>query len=322
MFAIDVLGKYIENLGKNNTDDVYSMLMFALQIPSICGRIEYPQAVENTECKNGLDKSESPALYRKNGKLLDGNIYKHWVKSHAYLFEPMLNDRLFIEDFADALYTLRCNLTHEGIVKSSNVNVILLNTEDVHIIGLNAGGIFILSISFLCETLFSAAYSIFDRHDVSFSDFRTCGLDTETYWSLSGDVSDLYHDFWKKYSKRDWFLVSLYSGLLAKNLSKDIEEYFVEYPDSYYVIENFERKYTFYLDWNNYEDLFYRREHKYSYDKSYIELVCGFTYTDFEQMKCVYNALVIHSRFVNDMVFEKYHIGQPYNTSLSVYKET
>lgn len=82
MDMIELVQKYSNKL-KNNPNDI-SYLLFALQIPSICSRIEFPKTDENT------GRAEEGKLYRSSGKPWDANLYKAWLRKHYDAFEDML----------------------------------------------------------------------------------------------------------------------------------------------------------------------------------------------------------------------------------------
>ncbi len=74
MEMLDLIQVYRNKLQTNPHDT--SCLLFALQIPSVCSRIDFPQTPENTgECKDGK-------FYRANGKIWDANMYKAWLRKH------------------------------------------------------------------------------------------------------------------------------------------------------------------------------------------------------------------------------------------------
>lgn len=50
MLLIELIKEYRKKLNQNPND--FSCLLFALQIPSICSRIEIPKTVENTSPTN------------------------------------------------------------------------------------------------------------------------------------------------------------------------------------------------------------------------------------------------------------------------------
>lgn len=108
MYLMDLIKSYREKLIDNPND--YSCLLFALQIPSICSRIEIPKTKENTgESKDGK-------FYGSKGRIWDGNIYKAWLRNHKNNFVNICGGSMGMEEFCKNLYELRCKMTHEGVV--------------------------------------------------------------------------------------------------------------------------------------------------------------------------------------------------------------
>lgn len=68
MDMMKLVQEYSDKL-KNNPNDI-SCLLFALQIPSICSRIEFPKTDENT------GRAEEGKLYRSDRRPYDANMYK------------------------------------------------------------------------------------------------------------------------------------------------------------------------------------------------------------------------------------------------------
>ena len=78
MYLKDLIESYRKKLNDNSND--YSCILFALQIPSICSRIEFPKTDEN---KGGLKEGK---FYGSKGRVWDGNMYKAWLKKHSNSF--------------------------------------------------------------------------------------------------------------------------------------------------------------------------------------------------------------------------------------------
>ena len=69
MNLFNLIEKYIEDISqtkKLNDDEIYSKLLFALQLPSICGRIDY-------------EKEDNITLYANDGKPKDKAIFIKWI---------------------------------------------------------------------------------------------------------------------------------------------------------------------------------------------------------------------------------------------------
>lgn len=105
----EIIFKYKERLSKavekGNNDEQFSCLMFALQLPSICARLDFPR-----------DKYEA---FYSDRKPRDRELYIKWLeKNHALLVEGS-SGFLTFNDFCSAVYELRCSLVHEGILESN-----------------------------------------------------------------------------------------------------------------------------------------------------------------------------------------------------------
>ena len=120
MKALKVLQEYQKKLESADIYDKYSALMFALQIPSICGRIEFRNTEENIVKE----------LYGKNGHVRDKNMYAYWMQKHKDAFRNVMlcNDKSF-DHMIKAIYSLRCTLTHEGLVKTEETEVVLVDSD-------------------------------------------------------------------------------------------------------------------------------------------------------------------------------------------------
>ena len=70
---IELIDMYRNKLDK----DRYSCLLFALQLPSICSRIEYP------------NRGKYTAYYNDDGRPKDGKLYRKWIKDHYSYFNKI-----------------------------------------------------------------------------------------------------------------------------------------------------------------------------------------------------------------------------------------
>ena len=153
---------------RNKLDnDRYSCLLFALQLPSICSRIEYPNS------------GEYRVYYNNNrGRPIDGELYRKWIKDHYSYFNKITKCfNVSCTDFADTVYDLRCNMTHACVTVDVDK---LFNTNDdfyfcfiddydfrgTSLYGL--GDVRFVSIYDFCQCMFNAASTI-AVHNVSSS---------------------------------------------------------------------------------------------------------------------------------------------------------
>ena len=63
MQAIKLIHKYQKFLQSQKSEDRYSALLFALQIPSICSRIEFPNDGTNTLYSDGKPQDEIRCIF-------------------------------------------------------------------------------------------------------------------------------------------------------------------------------------------------------------------------------------------------------------------
>ena len=81
----ELIESYKEKLESCNNNSLHSVLLFSLQLPSICSRIEFPKTDDNTgDAKDGK-------FYTKNGRVLDANIYKAWLRKHITCFRDIFS---------------------------------------------------------------------------------------------------------------------------------------------------------------------------------------------------------------------------------------
>lgn len=146
---VELINEYWHRLDADNTDDnQYSCLLFALQLPSICSRIEKEIGiVEYVDRKS------------------DNELYRLWLLEHrdlfsAYFNELSYNDALW-KKFYDSIYNLRCMMVHEGVLwkitntvpKSSECTLYLIKGSGY----LMTDECIFISLRVFCSCLFKAA---------------------------------------------------------------------------------------------------------------------------------------------------------------------
>ena len=216
MYLKDLIESYRKKL--NDNSNYYSCLLFALQIPSICSRIEFPKTDEN---KGGLKEGK---FYGPKGRVWDGNMYKAWLKKHSNSFVNIYSDSMEIEEFCKKLYDLRCQMTHEGVV--------MTGTNRFFFIEANSGAMCVNDIVFLpvkrlCDDMFEAAENtLFNSHkDINITQFEDMVLPPEIYNSIMNDVETTYNTFWKNYSDSDNMLNCIYDHIIVnRDDKKDIKQ--------------------------------------------------------------------------------------------------
>lgn len=235
MDMIELVQEYINKL-ENNPNDI-SCLLFALQIPSICSRIEFPKTDENT------GRAEEGKLYRSNGKTWDANLYKAWLRKHYDAFVDIYYGAMTLNSFCDNLYTLRNQVTHEGVLMTDKSKFYF--TESKH--AMSVGNIVFIPMKRLCENMLNVAYYILsNRHESTkitlFSDML---MPTDIYNRIVDDNELLYNLFWDNRPEEDNELIIIYDHIISDNpcMKNTIEEFFAENPNSDFEIWDFGSKY-------------------------------------------------------------------------------
>lgn len=227
----ELIQKYKKKSKSDAIDDQYSILLFALQLPSICSRIEFPQTVENT------GKQEDGKLYKNNGRPWDGNLYKRWIRYHSCSFVDLYTDNLPLDEFIEAVYVLRCQLTHQGIVTASENKFYFIRGEQESMF---IDGITFLPIERFCNDMFSAAEC---NDTVACADLTVSEdmlLSKDMYTRIQKDVIDTYRQFWgTRYD--DHILYIIYEAIVDNHpdIQRRIKAFFDQNPDQKYEIRDF-----------------------------------------------------------------------------------
>ena len=234
MYLKDLIESYRKKLNDNSND--YSCILFALQIPSICSRIEFPKTDEN---KGGLKEGK---FYGSKGRVWDGNMYKAWLKKHSNSFVNIYSGSMGIEEFCKKLYDLRCQMTHEGVVMTETNHFFF--TEGNRAMCVN--DIVFLPVKRLCDDMFEAAENtLFNSHkDINITQFEDMVLPPEIYNSIMNDVETTYNTFWKNYSDSDNMLNCIYDHIIVnrddkKDIKQEMDKFFREKPDDIFEIWDF-----------------------------------------------------------------------------------
>lgn len=264
----------------------HSVLLFSLQLPSICSRIEFPKTDENT------GKSEDGKFYRKNGKVWDANIYKTWLREHINCFRNIFLTGMTVDAFCDSIYELRNQLTHEGIVVSAQNKYYFIEKGQTTMI---LGNTVFLPILQFCGDMFAAAeQTVINASNISISVFDDLIIPNETYKNICNDVNNLYHSFWKNYTVEDNLLNSVYDHVFFDNAykEKEIETFFLDNPDCVYEIWDFGLDYCSMIpdgkiiceEYNEEKSKLSKRLHTNTF-------VCRLTRAQYERMKTVVKEL-------------------------------
>lgn len=243
MTILDLLNKYRNKLKSQNVEDQHAALGFALQLPGICGRLEFPQSNVNTQ---SATVPHEKALYKKHGAtsydVLDRNMFCFWFEAHKgyFFFQGFYFD---FDKWINKLYAFRNNFVHEGTIKLDDKQVIFVDFESAT--WLEAGNILFLSLYNFCNCIFNLSERIFTNigsrfnKPIEFSPFDTCCIDNDRYHSIDVYTKQAYSDFWANYSDEDTDLFMLYTHIIEKDkdIEANIEKYFKKIPNGIYQIE-------------------------------------------------------------------------------------
>lgn len=301
----ELLIKYKENLKTCERRELYSILLFSLQLPSICSRIEFPKTTNNT------GKKEDGNFYRNNGKVWDSNIYKAWLKTYIDCFKDIFSTGMTENTFCESIYNLRNQLTHEGIVISSENSYYFTETDQNAMI---LGNIVFLPIQQLCEDMFDAAeQTIAKRGDINVSLFDDLLISNETYEKIRKDVKDLYRSFWNDYTEEDRLLVLIYDWVFLDNeeKEKEIKTFFLNNPTCVYEIWDFGLDYcSTPPDEKIICEEYNEEKSELSKELHEKTLVCKLTKLQYERMKKIVKELDNFSK-QHKFDIEKYTKGDP-----------
>lgn len=231
MEILDLIVQYRKRI-KDNPND-YTSLLFALQIPSICSRIEFPQTPENTgRCEDGK-------LYKQNGNPWDANMYKKWLKKHNNSFADIYDSSIELNMFCKIMYDLRCQVTHEGILMTDNSHFYFTNSDNA----MSLGNVIFLPMKRLCEDMFDAAeMMLFNKHEkFSITPFEDTFLSDNIYSKIHNDYEKIYKLFWDNYSDDDKMLICIYYHIIfdRPEMESKIDEFFKNQPNDNFEIWDF-----------------------------------------------------------------------------------
>ena len=237
MEMIDLVQEYRNKLEQNPHD--ISCLLFALQIPSVCSRIDFPQTPENTgRCEDGK-------LYRPNGNPWDANMYKAWLRRHHSHFENIYNSSMTIDAFCENLYNLRNQVTHEGVLMSDKNKFYFIESDNA----MSIRDIVFIPIKRLCKDMFDAAHNmLINRHDfVSITLFDDMLISSDIFNQISIDISKIYRPFWDNRPKDDNMLTVIYNHIIfdKPHIKDEIDGFFSKNPDDVFEIWDFGYKYGY-----------------------------------------------------------------------------
>lgn len=234
MNLIESIDKYRCDLEKNP----YSCLFFALQLPNICSRIEYP-----LDSFSDDERDEYYKKYNNEYSPRDRKLYKKWIEDHySYFNEITKFINISCDQFGDALYDLRCDVAHEGVIIS--IDKLFNTTSDIYFCFIDdydpnkmthygLGGVRFLPIREFCNCMFDAACTT-DIHIIS--PFSTIYASYSDYNALVTEYRNMCYDFLDDYSDDDVLLINIYDliKLRKPDLLSDIDLFFKQNPDGVY----------------------------------------------------------------------------------------
>ena len=196
-------------------DDPYGCLLFALQLPSICSRIEYPPEFFSEDDQNNYyysrEMDDGSYVYRPRDK----KLYKKWIMDHYDYFDNITINILNSDEnvFSEALYDFRCCMTHEGISVPLDLFTIF-NQDlrfcfvDVKMAPIVLNNIIYVSVVEMCECLFNVAE--FVLCDIKVSACELAFLSFDEYNLILKDYVAQFDSFWDEYTADEHFLFRLY----------------------------------------------------------------------------------------------------------------
>lgn len=190
---------------KNRTreTDLYEILLFVLQLPSICSRIEFPQSRANTE---GTTAPNAVPLYDKNKKPKDKALYFKWLDNHSLDLRPLFYSFMDAKKIKEAIYSLRNSITHAGILLDSS-KIFLCSGETGILV---SGDITFVSVIFLCEILLSAAKKTTYIKNPEISPYKGLILPCQKYDKIKSFYWEKAADYWNN-REEDRSLYNQYS---------------------------------------------------------------------------------------------------------------
>ena len=257
MDMVELIDMYRDKLDS----DPYSCLLFALQLPSICSRVE---------CERHPDLYDDCWSNNKPRRLIDGAAYQRWLVRHIFylkhLFMPFMNSQTFVKK----VYKLRCLLTHEGVLLERSVEDNDFCFVEGNITFALPNMLF-LSPSSFCNAMFDSACSFLLNVGVrpNVSSYSDLLLPLKDYIEIMNDVR-MCCDKWAEcefeytndrddsllYILYDW--LSVYYSIPKKtddvseksddksnketNELEKMEEFFKENPEKEYVMSDFSRR--------------------------------------------------------------------------------
>ena len=268
-------------------EDKYAALFFALQLPSICSRLAYPQCEENTDCRYKEDCTETcgkgKTLYYADKTPKDEKMYKYWLKDKKQ--HAPFDDFCGMTCFHKAIYKLRCLLTHEGLFKKDYIKIRFIPDDKQSMFFENY---YFISIKSFCSQFFIPARQLFVKFEKKGNDVYMKG---DVYDDIRKEVMSKHatfmHNFCKTESIDDKIarsISTIYDYIFYdENLLKTVKDFFNDKSDDCYEIKDAQFELSVIADDKYFFHEFCdKSEFCNYYDKTWI---CRFYKQDFETME-------------------------------------
>lgn len=192
-----------EKAKSENEYDKLAALLFALQIPSICSRIEIPRSDVNSGKPNDARDNPTVVLYNvKNGEPFDKNLYFAWLRKHRRTFIPWFVRLMPFEVLCEVIYNLRNDMTHAGNLLELDSRLVLIDSDEAG--SLFSGRTLYVSVSKFCDTMFDAAREVFSGNDYWPPEINKADknlslhlLPDADFQQIRRDLDIKYHEFWR-----------------------------------------------------------------------------------------------------------------------------
>lgn len=246
MDMIDLIDMYRDKLDS----DLYSCLLFALQLPSICSRVE---------CKEHSDVYDDCWRNKKKHEVLDKASYKKWLTRHIFYLKPLFMPVMDSKTFAENVYNLRCLLTHEGVLleqSDKDNNFYFVEGDSTFVL---PNMVFLLPVLF-CDAMFKCARSFLVNNGIrldvgsypglllplpNYIDVMTTVQKTYIEWSTNTYEYTDDHDDGLLCILYDWLHVYCSKGAdedIETNELEKMDKFFKENPDKEYIMTGFSRR--------------------------------------------------------------------------------
>lgn len=176
----------------------YLALLFVLQLPSICARIEFPRDSSNT----GNSNQDPNILYPEKGRPYDRKLYFAWLNNHRGNFLPWYYSFMPFCNLCQAIYELRNSVTHVGSLFELDSKIVLVEP--------GAGTLFsgkrlYLSLDVFCDAICNATWNSFWRDHAykesivvneSSSNSNSYMLPKDIFDNIHSELTAAYRKYW------------------------------------------------------------------------------------------------------------------------------